>query len=310
MIVVLALAYGVIQVPSIAAGALLHPYRSSLSVDRPPGCVEREFEGEGLTLRGWFCAAESTRRGSVIYLHGVADNRSSAVGVVARLTARGFDVIAYDSRAHGASDGAICTYGFYEKADVHRVIEALEPGPVILIGNSLGAAVALQGAVGHERVAGVVAIEPFSDLRTIVAERAPRVLPSWMIRRAFLVAEERGRFDVDSVSPMNAARSLRIPVLLIHGSEDHDTPPAHSRRVLSALAGPKRLILVPGAHHNESVGSPGVWSEVERWLETVSGQSPKARRPKPRASLYDTMITLCPKSPRISSASCRCSRRS
>jgi pimeloyl-ACP methyl ester carboxylesterase len=54
-------------------------------------------------------------------------------------------------------------------------------------------------------------------------------------------------------------------VLLIHGASDVDTPPDHSRRVLAALAGPKRLILVPGARHNESLRGD-VWGEIDRWL--------------------------------------------
>ncbi len=73
---------------------------------------------------------------------------------------------------------------------------------------------------------------------------------------------------MDAVSPEAAAAKIRIPVLLVHGDADSDTPPDHSRRVLAALVGPKRLILVPGAHHNESLRSE-VWPEVERWLEDV-----------------------------------------
>jgi alpha-beta hydrolase superfamily lysophospholipase len=63
-----------------------------------------------------------------VYLHGVADNRSSAVGVIEWFTPRGFDVIAYDSRAHGQSDGTVCTYGFYEKRDLKGVIDSVSPG--------------------------------------------------------------------------------------------------------------------------------------------------------------------------------------
>ena len=37
--------------------------------------------------------------------------------------ARGFDVVAYDSRAHGESEGDVCTYGFYEKEDLRRVLD-------------------------------------------------------------------------------------------------------------------------------------------------------------------------------------------
>jgi pimeloyl-ACP methyl ester carboxylesterase len=256
-------------VPSIAAGGLLHPIRVALYHATPSGCLDQEFAGDGLTLRGWRCAAVGPRRGSVVYLHGVADNRSSAVGVIDHLTHQGFDVVAYDSRAHGQSDGSVCTYGFYEKRDMKYVIDSLPSGPVVLIGTSLGGAVAIQGAVGNDRIAGAIAAEPFSDLRTIAIERAPRLLPGPMIARAFRVAEERGRFDVASVSPVAAAASLRIPVLLIHGADDRDTLPEHSRRILSALKGPKQLLLVPKAGHNQSLNSPVAWNEIDRWLSVV-----------------------------------------
>jgi fermentation-respiration switch protein FrsA (DUF1100 family) len=56
-------------------------------------------------------------------------------------------------------------------------------------------------------------------------------------------------------------------VLLFHGEADAATPPAHSRRVLAALRGPKRLILVPGAGHNQSLRH--VWRDVEQWLHDL-----------------------------------------
>ena len=267
VLIIVALAF--IQGPSIAAGGLLHPARVALYRPMPAPCVEREFAGDGITLRGWACAARIERRGTVVYLHGVADNRSSSIGVLERLTGRGFDVIAYDSRAHGESGGESCTYGFYEKRDLQRVIDTVAPGPVVLIGNSLGGAVAVQAAADAPRVAGVVAAEAFSDLRSIAHERAPRLLPDLLIARAFRLAEERGRFDVGSVSTVAAAKSLRIPVLLIHGADDVDTSPEHSRRILSALAGPKRLLLVPHAGHNQSLNSPAAWDEIDRWLDAL-----------------------------------------
>ena len=54
---ILALAF--IEVPSIAAGGLLHPARVALYRTMPAGCVEREFAGDGLALRGWLCAARA-----------------------------------------------------------------------------------------------------------------------------------------------------------------------------------------------------------------------------------------------------------
>ena len=87
------------------------------------------------------------------------------------------------------------------------------------------------------------------------------------IRKAFQVAEQRGGFLVDAVSPMEAARAIRAPVLLIHGADDRETPPAHSQRIFEALAGPRRLLLVPGAGHNQSLNAPAVWVDIERWVE-------------------------------------------
>src|SRR5262249_24452328 len=139
------------------------------------------------------CAASSDPRGTIVYLHGIADNRTSASGVIERFTARRFDVVAYDSRAHGESEGSACTYGCFEKHDLRRVVDTVRPGPVILIGTSLGAAVALQEAALDPRVTAVVAAEAFS------------------------------------------AGQIKAPVLLIHGADDVDTPPDHSRRILAAL---------------------------------------------------------------------------
>jgi alpha-beta hydrolase superfamily lysophospholipase len=256
------------QLPAAGANGLLHPARRSAIAAPPAACQDEVFKGDGLSLRGWRCRASSTRRGTLVYLHGIADNRSGAVGVVERFGKRGLDVVAYDSRAHGESDGSICTYGFHEKRDLQRVLETVQMGPVILLGTSLGAAVALQAAATDPRVTAVVAAETFSDLRTAATERAPFFFTAGLIDQAFRIAEQQGGFDVDSVSPLASAAQVRVPVLLVHGAADTHTPPEHSRRVLAALAGPSRLILVEGARHNESLRAE-VWDEVERWIADV-----------------------------------------
>ena len=234
----------------------------------PSTCEDATFRGDGLELKGWRCHGSAPRRGTIVYLHGVADNRTSGVGVIERFGKRGFDVIAYDSRAHGESPGDACTYGFFEKRDLYRVLDGVHPGPIILVGTSLGAAVALQEAAEDRRVRAVVAAETFADLRAVATERAPFFFTPGIIARAFRIAEQQGHFEIDGVSPVAAAARLKIPVLLVHGAADSDTPPDHSRRAMAALAGPKRLILVPGARHNESLRGE-VWTEIERWLDEI-----------------------------------------
>ena len=254
------------QLPALGAGALLHPARRSTVEPLPDICEDVRFKGAGVDLKGWRCRGAGVRRGTLVYLHGIADNRGSAVGIVRRFTQRGFDVIAYDSRAHGESGGMVCTYGFFEKQDLRLVLDTIEQGPIVLLGTSLGAAVALQEAAQDARVGAVVAAETFADLRTVAIERAPFFFTLGTIERAFEVAESEGHFKIEAVSPEAAARTIGAPVLLIHGSMDRDTPPEHSRRVFDALHGPKQLILVPGAGHNQSFQGE-VWQDVERWID-------------------------------------------
>jgi pimeloyl-ACP methyl ester carboxylesterase len=235
---------------------------------RPAGAEDLDVQAAGVKLRGWRFRHSGAARGTVIYLHGSADNRTSGLFVAERFTRRGYDVVVYDSRAHGESEGEACTYGYYEKADLQRVIDAVESGPVAVIGISLGGAVALQAAAIDPRIRTVVGVSTFSDLRTVATERAPWFASAEEIEAAFRAAESIAKFRVDEVSPMASAARIRIPVLLVHGQDDRETPAAHSQRVLGALPGPKRLILVPGAGHDDALRRE-VWTAIEAWIDAA-----------------------------------------
>ena len=257
---------------SAGANGLLHPARRAMDPTVRQTHPQATFAGADVVLAGWRFPARGARRGTVVYLHGIADNRGSGLSAALRLSARGFDVVAYDSRAHGASGGEICTYGFYEKRDLQRVLDVLESGPVIVIGSSLGGAVALQAAAEDARISAVIAAESFSDLRTVAAERAPWFFTAKTISQALALAEKQGSFQIDAVSPRDSARRINVPVLLIHGALDHETPPDHSRRIFDSLGGRRRLLLVEGAGHNQSLQTSSVWSEIESWIESVLGE--------------------------------------
>ena len=140
-----------IQLPSVGAGLILHPSHRRVVASPPSMCRAVTLQGDGVSLQGWRGESVGDRRGTLIYLHGVADNRASGAGVIERFRKRGFDVVAYDSRAHGESDGDACTYGFYEKQDLRRVLDSVGVGPIVLVGCPLGAAVALQLAADEPR---------------------------------------------------------------------------------------------------------------------------------------------------------------
>jgi uncharacterized protein len=255
--------------PEWGANALLHPARRR---DVSSGGLPYEaltFRSDGVLLQGWLFRGSGARRGLIVYLHGVGDNRSSGVGIARRFVPQGYDVLVYDSRAHGDSEGDGCTYGFYEKRDVSRALDAARADDAVLFGSSMGAAVALLAASEDPRIRGVIAQSPFSDLETAARERAPWVATRAEIAEAFGIAERRGRFRVAEVSPRLAAARIRVPVLVIHGEQDRETPPAHSQRIYEALAGPRRLLLVLGRDHNNVLRGDEVWKEIEAWLATL-----------------------------------------
>jgi pimeloyl-ACP methyl ester carboxylesterase len=148
------------------------------------------------------------------------------------------------------------------------VINSRGAGPIVVIGSSLGAAVALQAAAEDDRMSAVVAAESFSDLRTIAIERAPKILTRRAIEKAFAIAEREGRFVVDDVSPARAAAQNRVPVLLLAGGLDRETAPSHSQRIFDALAGAKRIVIVPGAGHNQTLPA-STWRDIDVWVEAI-----------------------------------------
>ncbi|HXN55567.1 MAG TPA: alpha/beta fold hydrolase, partial [Myxococcales bacterium] len=145
--------------PSWGASALLHPPRRPIA--GAPALPHHDFivDSDGATLRGWLFPSRSPGgKPAVLYLHGVGDNRESGEWIADRLVRAGHDVVLYDGRAHGESTGDACTYGFLEKRDLSRVLDRLGIEQVVVVGVSLGAAVALQAAAEDPRIAAVVGV--------------------------------------------------------------------------------------------------------------------------------------------------------
>lgn len=180
-----------------------------------------------------------------------------------------WDVLAYDGRAHGASGGLACTYGALEKRDLVRALDAAKAGRVVLFGCSLGAAVALTAAPLDARVRGVVAQSPFSSLEEIVRDRAPWFATEAEVGATLALAQQEGRFELAEASPVASAPGVRVPVLLVHGERDRETRPEHSRRIEAALAGPKQLMIVPGAGHYDTLRGEDAWTEIDSWLAAL-----------------------------------------
>ena len=118
---------------------------------------------------------------TVVLLHGVKKNRTDVLRAALVLRRAGFNVLVFDGRAHGDSEGRYVTYGFYERRDVESAIEWLikekriDGTRVGLAGESMGAAIALQVAAHNASISAVWADSPFASLRRVTEEFVKRV---------------------------------------------------------------------------------------------------------------------------------------
>ena len=119
---------------------------------------------DGLLLGGWWLPAPGAKR-TVITLHGHRGARHHCVGIGAALWRRGANVLLFDNRGRGSSEGKLMSLGHFETLDALAAIGyALSRAPEVplgLIGYSMSAA-------RDKRVGAVVADSPFASERELV----------------------------------------------------------------------------------------------------------------------------------------------
>ena len=237
-------------------------------------------------LRGWKVRAAKPNGDWVLLFHGVSDNRTGVLGAAELLLRHGFSVVMVDSRAHGMSGGDMATYGWKERYDTVAIVDALYATEnvrhLFALGVSMGAAIALQSAAVEPRIEGVVAEDPFADLREVSYDYAG--LRSWpwlgkiFLRPAAVMAmysmSKAGGFNPGEVSPAKAVAERPFAVLLICGTRDTTIPCRHAERIYQAAQGPKELWIVPGAAHASALGQNPVDYEkrVVDFLENAEAE--------------------------------------
>ena len=230
----------------------------------------RGDEWEDIVLRGWIIEREGLAGPrdelTVILVHGLNRNRTAdnALALTRRLFDRGFNVLLFDMRGHGESDGDQLSAGYFEKWDVLGAYDFLVqrgalPGSIGLLGWSLGGATALLAAAEEPTVRAVVADSSFADVHDLIAQETARatVFPQWVVP-AFvpgmkIVSRVLYGIDVGAVVPEKAAGTLRYPILVIHGEADNRVPAEQSVRIHASAPAGSQLWLSPGSEHADAV---------------------------------------------------------
>ncbi len=234
-----------------------------------------EFKADdGTNLFAWFLPARGEARGTVLYLHGNAENISTHFANVAWMPAEGFNVFAIDYRGYGGSAGSPSLPGAQLDIDAAmRVLLArrdVDPSRIIVFGQSLGGALAIH-YVAHSayrsHVRAVIADSPFSDYQRIAREKMAGFFMTWPLQwlANFVINNDYAPIaSVHALSP--------IPLLLIHGEDDSIISPRHSQALYDNAAQPKDLWLLPETGHIQSVRSTALRKRLTGFLVSHSGQ--------------------------------------
>lgn len=216
-------------------------------------------------LRGYFIHALTVKaRATIIVLHGIGSAKEVYFGFARWLAEQGFNVVVYDQRAHGRSGGKYCTFGFYEKRDVSKVIDKVlskySKLPIGIHGTSLGGAVALQALAIEKRLAFGIIESTFNTLENVLEEYANDMLKfrsRWLVRRILSRAADIAQFRPFDIKPVESCRHIEQPILMVHGDVDEKIPIAFNLDNFNALkTTDKEFFIVENAGH-ENVSEVG-----------------------------------------------------
>ena len=234
---------------------IFFPDRSA--ADPPPG-VERRIvtTADELRLDAWYAAAPGATA-TLVWSHGNGGNITGRADVLTALAARGLNVLAYDYRGYGRSEGRPSEPGVY--LDAEAAYDSLRArgvpaGRIVAFGESLGGAVAIQLATVRP-CAGVAVVSTFTTMRDVArAHYGPL---------AFLAGD---RFD-------SRARvgALSVPLLVAHGDRDEVVPFVLGEQLFAAAKEPKRFFRAAGAHHNDVFAAPRLLDAIAAFAREVAG---------------------------------------
>jgi fermentation-respiration switch protein FrsA (DUF1100 family) len=203
---------------------------------------------DGVRLHGWYCQPQPGGEGqgstasapqTLLWFHGNAGNITHRYSIIERLMEQSIAVFIIDYRGYGRSEGSPSEQGLYADArgawDYLTNERHVPPGQIILFGDSLGGAVAIDLATKVDP-AGLVVQSAF----TSISDMASQVLPFFP---GFIL-----RTKMDSI---NKIKSVRCPKLFIHSSADEMVPYRLGRQLFEAASPPKQFYEVEGASHNE-----------------------------------------------------------
>lgn len=305
-------AAAILAVPLLAGctSLLFYPTREHVLTPNAIGLDYRDVEfhaADGIRLHGWFLPAKDVAKGTILFVHGNAENISTHIASVAWLPGQGYNVFLFDYRGFGLSAGEPDLDGLHRDtmAAIEKTfaLQGIDQHRIAVLGQSLGGSVAISSLVRSPRrtqVRGLIVEGAFSGYRRIAREKLAEFEPTWLLQvpLSFTIDNRyHPEEDIAGISP--------VPVLIVHGAEDRIVAPTHAQNLFDGARAPKALWLVPGASHIQAFHLSETRERLLRYLErcvfakTTGPEAPPAcsEAPPPAAEASRARLAAGPRPP-------------
>jgi fermentation-respiration switch protein FrsA (DUF1100 family) len=228
---------------SLEAAMTFRPSRMSATQATPAGAENVWFNSaDGTRLNGWYFPSHTRPDlATLIFFHGNGGNISNVSWLAQRFASHGFNVLIFDYRGYGASEGvAGAEWDLYVDGDAAAAFvmneKGIRPEQIVLYGHSLGTAIVAD--VASRRTFGAVVLESgFSSASSVATSALP-----WLPH--FLHFLGKNRFE-----SARKLRTVKCPILIAHGDPDHTIPTGEAKLLYASANEPKKLLIIPGAGH-------------------------------------------------------------
>jgi fermentation-respiration switch protein FrsA (DUF1100 family) len=186
---------------------------------------------------------------TILHSHGNAEDIFTSTPFFEDLSKAGFNVLAYDYRGYGTSEGTPSEQNSYEDIETayNYLVNELKTPPerIILHGRSLGGAISIDLA-SRRKCGGIIVESSFIS--------------------AFRVITKISIYPFDKFTSLDKINQVQSPVLFIHGTTDSLIPLWHSEKLFEAANEPKSFFSVENAGHNDVFATAG-----EKYLNEIVG---------------------------------------
>ncbi len=213
---------------------------------------------DGERLQAWHLPATNGQP-TILYLHGNGGSIAGRAGRLAYYQRQGVGALFVSYRGYGSSTGAPDEGGLVNDAlAAHDWLQQqkIPPENIVLVGESLGAAVAARLAL-QRHVRGLVMESPFTSTIDIAKD------VYWWLPIDLLMKD---RFETIKI-----IQKVDVPILIVHGEKDEITNVAQGRALFEKANQPKKLAIINGASHND-LSVQSTWQLEQDFIKSLSLQ--------------------------------------